>query len=225
MLATTFHHRFHPTDPNVLFSSGWDRQVIEWDLEKMHVTRFFSGPYICGDALDVHPDGEQLLTASYREDNTVELWKRGDPPKRVSVLAPTDGSKAYGCQFRPGNPNYACVAGVAESQLRLIEVGVGKSVGRINTKAAMFSCSFSSDGGMVACGGVGGKVFLAKIRGGEPARLPDRPPPTEDPVAEAFRLEMHKRSIAMMRKSIEAEHESLDLDPIKVHEHDDSDSD
>jgi WD40 repeat protein len=213
--------RFHPKEPNVLFSAGWDRQVIEWDLEKMVVKRFFSGPYVCGDGLDIHPDGDRLLTASYRKDNTVELWSR-DPCKQIGVMAPTDGGMAYGCCFRPTDPQYVCVAGVDDFQLRLIDVVAGKSCGRIKREMAFYTCAFSSDGAMIVGAGVGGKVVFARVHKSEHLKkhhLPDLAPTLDDPAAASVRMEMHKRSIEAIQKSIAAEHVHLDLEPAALPDH------
>lgn len=75
----------------MLFSSGWDRQVLQWNIERKCVVRHFSGPFVCGEGLDVDPGGELLLTASHRETQCIELWKiAGAAPKKVREVAPSE---------------------------------------------------------------------------------------------------------------------------------------
>lgn len=50
----------------MLLSGGWDNNVKIWDLRTGAAVRSIYGPYICGDALDIH-DG-YVLTGSWRAD-------------------------------------------------------------------------------------------------------------------------------------------------------------
>merc|ERR1712232_239893 len=43
------------------------------------------GPHVCGDSLDVFPDGRQLLTGSWREEEALEIWDFRTE-KRVQAL-------------------------------------------------------------------------------------------------------------------------------------------
>ena len=65
--------RYHPTLP-VLFSAGWDNTVLVWDTRSRQTTSTLYGPHVCGDALDIHPDGRRLLTGSWRQSGAVEVW-------------------------------------------------------------------------------------------------------------------------------------------------------
>ena len=163
MTFATHNTRYHATDSNMLFSAGWDRQVLQWDIKHRRVTRHFSGPFVCGEGLDVHPCGELLLTASHRDFDCIEMWNVAGSPKRIRVVAPSEGSMAYTCQFHPQAPTYACVAGSARHQLRMVDVTTGDTVGRIETKNTMYSCAFSADGKYMVAGGVGGEVVIAAV--------------------------------------------------------------
>jgi hypothetical protein len=216
------HNRYHATDPNVLFSAGWDRQVLQWDIERRHVTRHFGGPFVCGEGLDVHPGGELLLTASHRDSECIELWNLAGPPKRVRVVAPSDGGMAYTCQFHPHVPTYACVAGSARYQLRMVDVTTGETVGRIETKSSMYSCAFSSNGKRVVAGGVGGAVVIAAVDVSyalprlEPIRVEvDTPSEAEE------RISAHRKSVARILKHQARGHVKLDLEPVEVKDDDD----
>ena len=57
--------KFDPINPNGLWSGGWDSTVQGWDLRTGKVTSTIYGPQICGQAIDIHPDKQMLLTGSH----------------------------------------------------------------------------------------------------------------------------------------------------------------
>ena len=44
---------FDPSNPNVFYSGGWDKQIMTHDVREAHAVRGFMGPYLAGDGLDV----------------------------------------------------------------------------------------------------------------------------------------------------------------------------
>ena len=56
--------KFDQEDPNLVISGGWDNNVKVWDIRVPNPVRSIYGPYICGDAIDLH-DG-YLLTGAYK---------------------------------------------------------------------------------------------------------------------------------------------------------------
>jgi len=56
--------RAHPTDPNIIFSSGWDNTVKIYDIEKGYPTATMGGSEVTGDSIDIF--GDMILTGSYR---------------------------------------------------------------------------------------------------------------------------------------------------------------
>ncbi|KAL6760828.1 WD40-repeat-containing domain protein [Haematococcus lacustris] len=66
-----------PDDPQVLLSGGWDKTVQVWDLRLRRSVRSLFGPYLCGDALDVAPSGDLVLTGSCRHASPLETWDFG----------------------------------------------------------------------------------------------------------------------------------------------------
>jgi WD40 repeat protein len=61
-----FAVKFDKEDENLLISGGWDNNVKVWDIREPSPIRSIYGPYVCGDALDLH-DG-YILTGSWRGD-------------------------------------------------------------------------------------------------------------------------------------------------------------
>ncbi|KAJ9508138.1 hypothetical protein QJQ45_021505 [Haematococcus lacustris] len=61
----------------VLLSGGWDKTVQVWDLRLRRSVRSLFGPYLCGDALDVAPSGDLVLTGSWRHASPLETWDFG----------------------------------------------------------------------------------------------------------------------------------------------------
>ncbi|XP_013405486.1 WD repeat-containing protein 38 [Lingula anatina] len=69
-----FALKFHPYEPNIFISGGWDDTVQFWDLRQKGSTRSLFGPHICGDALDIDPVHNHILTGSWRKENTLQIW-------------------------------------------------------------------------------------------------------------------------------------------------------
>lgn len=71
-----FSVMFLPNDDNVFLSGGWDDTLQWWDTraDTKHSVRRIFGPHICGDALDISPSSGNILTGSWRKDNTVQIW-------------------------------------------------------------------------------------------------------------------------------------------------------
>ncbi len=68
-----FAVKFHPGQPQVLLSGGWDNTLVINDMRTQGPVGSMYGPHICGDAIDVHEDGN-VLTGSYRNDDVLQLW-------------------------------------------------------------------------------------------------------------------------------------------------------
>lgn len=97
-----FSVKFDKDDENLIISGGWDNNVKVWDLREGAAVRSIYGPYICGDALDIH-DG-YILTGSWRGDNQVQLWDLGTSENIVNIdwnvgLSSTNPCQVYGAQF------------------------------------------------------------------------------------------------------------------------------
>eukprot|EP01135_Chromosphaera_perkinsii_P001909 Nk52_evm58s212 gene=Nk52_evmTU58s212 len=70
--------RFHPSDPQVLASAGWDNSVKFWHLERDAPIRCLVGPHVCGDGLEFFVSRESselmMVTASWRRNQPLQVW-------------------------------------------------------------------------------------------------------------------------------------------------------
>ncbi|CAM9514278.1 unnamed protein product, partial [Phaeothamnion confervicola] len=110
-----FALKFHPTDPEMVLTAGWDNTVQFWDMRAGHSVRSIFGPHISGDALDIC--GNEILTGSWRPDNPLELWdyRSGRPIEAVpwsrSAAAVTQPTLLYAAQFSAGSGGKYIAAG------------------------------------------------------------------------------------------------------------------
>ena len=65
-----FSVKWHPDDPNVVLSAGWDNTIQIWDVRQEHAARSIYGPHVCGDALD-YSNG-MILSGSWRADEQLQ---------------------------------------------------------------------------------------------------------------------------------------------------------
>jgi len=46
----------------MVYSGGWDKKVVLWDLRSGGITAEINGPLIGGDSVDMRSDGLSLVT-------------------------------------------------------------------------------------------------------------------------------------------------------------------
>lgn len=77
---------WHPTDPHLLLSAGWDGTMQVQDVRLGHAVRGMFGAHVCGDALTWLPalpsvlggsEGSVFLTGSWRAGESVQAWDYG----------------------------------------------------------------------------------------------------------------------------------------------------
>ena len=59
-------------DENILFSAGWDQNIIMWDVRQGSLCKYFHGSDICGDSIDVM--GDRLLCVDACISNQLKIW-------------------------------------------------------------------------------------------------------------------------------------------------------
>lgn len=165
-----FSVKIDPSNSNIIYSGGWDKEIITHDVREKHSVGNFMGPYIAGDTIDVY--GYTLLAGSYRTENPIEVYdiRTGEVLNTIQWNDDKEDKKGgmiMSCQF--GNPaSHTVLAGSSSShELRLFD--------RVNDKTLCTASDFSGpviathlshNGGLVACGTkTGGLVLLSYNQG------------------------------------------------------------
>ena len=65
--------RSHPSMESIFLTGGWDDTIHYWDQRTQNSQKHFSGPHICGDALDIVEHHQVILTGSWRRDSTLQV--------------------------------------------------------------------------------------------------------------------------------------------------------
>jgi COMPASS component SWD3 len=68
-------------------SGGWDCTVFVWDIRQTKPAASFFGPCISGDSIDYK--NNIILTGSYREKNSLELWDMRNYEKLCDINTKT----------------------------------------------------------------------------------------------------------------------------------------
>ena len=161
--------RYHPTQPGVLFSGGWDNTVLVWDVRVRHTTAVLYGPHVCGDALDVHPDGRRLMTGSWRQTGAVEVWDwvAGRVMETVAYNVGSEaggGGKAemvYAATWGGKEGEWMAVGGCGSNDAKVRRSGPGgKWEERVSLKGGVYSVSFSDDGTKMAVAGADANMIV-----------------------------------------------------------------
>ncbi|XP_063791406.1 uncharacterized WD repeat-containing protein alr3466-like [Pseudophryne corroboree] len=98
--SRVFGLTFHPGSEESFISGGWDDTVQFWDIRQKHSLRKISGPHVCGDALDIDPDMEQILTGSWRKQESLQVWDSQTGQKIRTVPDDFRGpSRVYSCRW------------------------------------------------------------------------------------------------------------------------------
>ncbi|KAM9304912.1 guanine nucleotide-binding protein subunit beta-5b-like [Gastrophryne carolinensis] len=92
--------KFHPNSEESFISGGWDDTVQFWDIRQRHALRRISGPHVCGEALDINPDTEQILIGSWRKEESLQVWDSASGQKIHTVPDDFRGpSRIYCCRW------------------------------------------------------------------------------------------------------------------------------
>jgi WD40 repeat protein len=69
---------FHPLEKDIILSGGWDNTIQIWDARisgnGQGAVRSMFGAHLCGDALQVTPDGNYVISGSWRPDDALQIW-------------------------------------------------------------------------------------------------------------------------------------------------------
>jgi WD40 repeat protein len=155
---------FDPSNPNIFYSGGWDRQIITHDTRQANSVRSFLGPYVAGDSLDIC--GTTLLAGNYRSNDPIELYDLGTG-EMIDYIQWQDeesqkGGMVMACQF--GSPkNDTVIAGSSVlKELKMFSRKDGTPLSKVTGFGGpVVSLNLDHQGKTLAIGSVtGGAVLL-----------------------------------------------------------------
>jgi WD40 repeat protein len=140
---------WHPDDPNVILSAGWDKTVLIWDLRVGKSIRSIFGSYVCGDSLDVK--GNKILIGSWRHQSPLELWDLSSCKllTRLPWTQPVmDACRPYAAKFGTGAMQGYIMAGGSGKcpVVRLYSEATSELLGSMVTPSAVHSLDTATKG-------------------------------------------------------------------------------
>jgi len=172
-----FSLKYHPMEPNILLSGGWDNTVQIWDTRRGHSVRSIWNCYLCGDSVDFSSSGDQVLTGSWRTEDALQTWDFGTcEPIETIKWKPEEGNASadtcmlFAAQFSKDESSSMIVAGGSQENeakffARDAESGKTEAFGAlVNLPRPVFSVDFSPNSKMAAIGSADGQVRVLEVR-------------------------------------------------------------
>mmetsp|Transcript_71237 Transcript_71237/g.230672 ORF Transcript_71237/g.230672 Transcript_71237/m.230672 type:complete len:354 (-) Transcript_71237:200-1261(-) len=169
-----FSLRYHPTEPHIILSGGWDNTVQIWDTRRGHSVRSLWNCYLCGDAVDFSTDGAEILTGSWRTESALQIWDFGTGQQVETVdwatgSSPDSTCMLFAAQFSkdPGS-SMVIAGGSQENEAKLFHrPGKGKPAAAfgalLQLPKPVFSVDFSANSRMAAVGSADGQVRVLDV--------------------------------------------------------------
>ena len=157
--------KFHPQDPNILLSGGWDNTIQCWDLRTSTASQVFQGPHSCGDSIDVYQN--TVIAGSWRTHDQLQMFdlRTGKMEKcvRWALLGDDRQCQIYTTKFLPDGKHFIA-AGTQTNQGRIYSVESFSFIGSsINFIGGCYCCSISKDGKRVVFGTSQGTTQMHEI--------------------------------------------------------------
>lgn len=164
--------RFKPDEPDIIVTGGWDNTVQIWDTRAGYSVRSIFGPHICGDALEVHRNGKEILTGSWRPDNALEVWDIGTG-KMIRELefqkqAPKGMKRPEMLYTVSYSPEHDLVAagGSGTNEAKILDLKSGNPIDRIpfGDGKGVFTTAFAPNGRKLAVGGGNMNIIVVDLQ-------------------------------------------------------------
>eukprot|EP00768_Dysnectes_brevis_P009533 gnl/Dysnectes_brevis/968_a1078_3611.p1 GENE.gnl/Dysnectes_brevis/968_a1078_3611~~gnl/Dysnectes_brevis/968_a1078_3611.p1 ORF type:complete len:363 (+),score=105.30 gnl/Dysnectes_brevis/968_a1078_3611:37-1089(+) len=161
---------FHPTQPNIIATGGWDQTIQLWDLRVDHSVASIHGVNICGNSMDLC--GNQVLAGSWRPERPLQIYDIRSTSLDRDIL----WNKHAGSPDTAPNPTLVYTAqfgkqgsiiaagGSGANEAKLFKTSTGEVLGSIQMPGSVFASAFSSDGRFVAFAGSKTGVQTANVR-------------------------------------------------------------
>lgn len=115
-----FAAKYHPIESNSFITGGWDDTIQFWDERQERSLRHISGPHICGDGLDIDSKFNHVLSASWRKQDSLQVWDFGSG-KLIKTIPGDYGADSllYSCQWM--GKNHMVCGGCDTNMLKIID--------------------------------------------------------------------------------------------------------
>lgn len=139
-----------------------------WDVRVEHSVRSIFGPFICGDAVDVHDN--KILTGSWRPNAPLQIWDFTTGKEIESVpwhqsAIHGDDCMLYAAQFSK-DASMIAAGGSGSNEAKIFDRTKGNKV--IGTVAGLskgvFTLDFNHDGSQIAVAGGDATIRLFDIQ-------------------------------------------------------------
>jgi len=128
--SSVYALKHHPNDIWNFISAGWDDTVQFWDRREGRSNRKIFGPHICGQAIDIDPIENTVLTASWRRQESLQLWDyRETKLLKTYPSVQTDHCLYYGAQFLGGS--HFMAAGSNQNVFKIKDKRLTTELGRV----------------------------------------------------------------------------------------------
>ncbi|XP_038060838.1 WD repeat-containing protein 38-like [Patiria miniata] len=124
-----FSLKFHPDKVDEFVSGGWDDTVQFWDVRTEHSNRKICGPHVCGDAIDIDPYHNHIVTGSWRKDYNLQIWDYAKSNLIRTVPQDFNNSLLYCAQWL--GKDHVLVGGCDANMVRVIDRGTLQTTGRL----------------------------------------------------------------------------------------------
>ncbi len=171
---------FSPVDTNLLAIAGRDGMVQLWDAADGQLLAAWQAHQRGANSVDFSPDGS--LLASSGNDGVLRLWdlsawRQGigeggqiEMPLKAYMIGGT-----FGVRVARFSPDGSLLAATDGSIVRLRSTADQRLARTLSSSQAVFSLSFSPDGGRLAAGEMGAALRLWRLEDGQELALLARP--------------------------------------------------
>ncbi|XP_056153574.1 uncharacterized WD repeat-containing protein all2124-like [Lampris incognitus] len=144
--SRVFAVTFHPLQEKEFISAGWDNTIQFWDSRQERAVSRIWGPLVCGEALQIDPNVNHILSGSWRSEKTLEVWDYSSGKKVYEVPQdPLGDSKIYTCHWL--GDGHIMAAGSQVNQLKVIRRSSMETVSRLQgLPSPVFSSSVCLSG-------------------------------------------------------------------------------
>lgn len=165
--------KFHPQDPNVLCSGGWDNTVQVWDRRANANIRTLWNCIIRGDSIDFSDGGSKLLTASCRHEDPIQLWDLatgevvGSLPCCGSTASSKSPTKPLAATFSK-DETMVLVGGTQDDQAMFIDCYPDETPNHmadlVGLQKSVYAVDFCVGDRMAAVGCADGTIRVIEVR-------------------------------------------------------------